>query len=281
MNAEFPTPPRILEEDDGHKYAEDAVTGKRIPGVTTVGGLIDKPYIARWNANKAAEYAVDNVHEIVRLMIAGKTREAEHLIGGAAYRETRASQVLGTKVHALYERLANGEEVGWVPEDLAPFLGNWEKFIAEYRPQFVDQEFHVWSPKHNYFGTADWCAVIDGELVLGDTKSGNGVYDSVALQLSAYRRAEYILRRVDGETVVEPNRAYEASVVLHTRPEGWALQPIDTGPEVFARFEALAAQIMPWVGWKGVRGAGKDAVGAPVNAVPYKRPVKPSRYPSS
>ncbi|GAA1701276.1 hypothetical protein [Fodinicola feengrottensis] len=274
-------PPRILFEGDGHKYAEDSVTGKRIPGVTSIGGLISKDFLQRWSANKASEYAVDHIDEIVRLLVDGKFVEAENRIGGAAYRETSAAAQLGTKVHKMYERLADGEEVGWVPEQMAPFLGNWEQFIAEYHPTFVDQEFSVWNPELGYFGTADWCAVIDGQLVLGDTKAGNGVYDTVALQLSAYRYAPYILRTVDGETVVEDNREYEATVVLHTRPEGWALHPINTGPEVFSVFKALATEVMPWHGWKGVRGLGKDAINAPVNQSPFKRPVKAPRHPSS
>lgn len=276
---DFPTPPIIKAEDDDHKYAEDPITGIRIPGVTTIGGLIDKPWLPRWAANQAAEYAVDNVHEIVRLMIAGKTREAEHLIGGTSYRYTRETSELGKRVHKLYERLASGEEIGWVPEEMSPFLGNWEKFIAEYHPTFVDTEFHLWNPEVGYFGTADWAAVIDGQLLLGDTKSGAGVYDSVALQLSAYLNAPYILRRVGEEVTVEANRVYEGAVVLHTRPEGWSLHPIDTGPEVFDRFKALAAHIMPWVGWKGRPGDGKYVVGKPENALPYKKPAKAPRYP--
>ena len=55
--------------------------------------------------------------------------------------------------------------------------------------QFLSSERVVYSRKHQYIGTMDFDAYVDGVLTAGDFKSSNGLYNTVRAQLSAYIQA--------------------------------------------------------------------------------------------
>lgn len=266
--------PIIREEGGGHRFALHPVTRQRVPGVTSVIGLINKPGLMRWATNMAAEYAIDHLPDIVRLALAGDQKQAEHLIGGASSRYAEEASALGTKVHGMYEKIGNGEDVGWVPEIMAPYLRNFESFQAEYAPKFHRVEAMFYHPELNYFGSGDAIADLtkDGETVraLLDWKSGAGIYPGVSLQLAAYAHAPYIVE-LDG--TLTPNYIYETGLALHTRPEGYSLHPVDISDRVFEVFKHLL-HINVWE-----RETSKEVIGKPDNAVPYKKPRKPPRYP--
>lgn len=93
-------------------------------------------------------------------------------------------------------------------------------------------------------------------MVLGDNKTTkSGVHAEVALQLSAYERADYILLP-DGTQVPIPS--IDAAAVLHLRPEGWKLVPIQTSDDAFKTFLALK-EVMAWD-----KTLSKAVVGKPI-----------------
>jgi len=269
-----PLAPIIKEEGGGHRFALHPVTHQRVPGVTSVIGLINKPFLLRWAANMSAEYAIDNLADIVKMALDGRKKEAEHLIGGASTRYADEASNLGTEVHNMYETLGNGDDVGWQPLRLSPYLKHFESFNAEYSPVFLKTEAMFWHPELNYFGSGDAIADLtkDGETVraLLDYKSGAGVYSSVALQLAAYAHAPYIVE-LDG--TLTPNYQYDTGLAFHTRPEGYSLHPVDISEEVFDVFKLLL-KLNVWE-----RETSKGVISKPDNASPYRKPRKEARYP--
>ena len=90
-------------------------------------------------------------------------------------------------------------------------------FLDRYsRSAFVSTEKAVWS-LNGYGGTYDLLMMIDGELWLIDIKTGKGLYPEFALQLAAYRWADYIILPGDPTTYDMPN--VDSTGVLHLRPE--------------------------------------------------------------
>jgi hypothetical protein len=121
--------------------------------------------------------------------------------------------------------------------DVKPHVRWFREFLAEIQPTFLYLEETVWSDTHRYAGSFDAIATIDGETVLLDWKTSKSVYDSVALQLSAYRYADRIILAENGESVDVP--AMAGGAVLHVRPEGWQLVPVKCDEEIYSHFLSL------------------------------------------
>jgi len=85
-----------------------------------------------------------------------------------------------------------------------------------------------------------------------------GVYPEAALQMSAYAHAEFAQTRA-GRRVKMPPVA-DRGVVLHLRPEGYRLIPMEIGTPTFEQFLALTRLDRGWT-----RGLSKQVVGPALN----------------
>ncbi|WP_030962666.1 hypothetical protein [Streptomyces sp. NRRL S-378] len=237
-----------IDPDDAHI---------KVPGVTSVGGMLPKDYLTFWAAKEAAEAAVNN-WDIVSELCKRDPKGAVDYLKNAHRRKTTAASDLGSAAHDLFERLARGETVNprHVHADVKPHVRWFSEFLQEVQPEFLHLEETVWSDTHSYAGSFDAIAVIDGETVIVDWKTSKSVYDSVALQLSAYRYADRIILAANGESVDVPELVGGAA--LHVRPEGWALHPVECGPEVFETFLHLRG-VFDWE-----REGKKRVIGKPI-----------------
>lgn len=68
---------------------------------------------------------------------------------------------------------------------VASFLA-WE---SEHKVKFLWSERFIYSKKHDYCGQADFGAMVDGKRCVCDIKTGNGLYNSVFVQLAGYQQA--------------------------------------------------------------------------------------------
>ncbi|GAA1064687.1 hypothetical protein [Streptomyces asiaticus] len=229
----------------------------KVPGVTSIVGMLPKDFLTFWAAKVSAEAAVDN-WDIVSQLIQRDPAGAIDYLKNTHRRQTKAASDLGSAAHDLFERLARGESVNprYVHADVKPHLHWFREFLDEVQPEFIHLEETVWSDTYQYAGSFDAIARIDGETVVLDWKTSKAVYDSVALQLSAYRYADRIIRAEDGESVDVPELA--GGAVLHVRPEGWSFVPVECGPKVFDAFKALR-QVFDWE-----RDGKKAVVGKPI-----------------
>ncbi|MEU7851913.1 hypothetical protein AB0B69_31390 [Micromonospora parva] len=210
----------------------------KVPGVTSVGNMLPKDYLTFWAAKESAEAAVSN-WDIVSELIKRDEAGAVDYLKNAHRRKSRAATDLGSAAHDLFERLARGEVVNdrHIHMDVKPHVRWFREFLDEVQPEFLYLEETVWSDTHRYAGSFDAIAKVGGETAVLDWKTSAKVYDSVALQLSAYRHAERIILAGSGESVDVPEMA--GGAVLHVRPEGWQFVPVKCDREIFEHFLSL------------------------------------------
>lgn len=220
-------------------------TGVKAAGVTSVVGMLPKPFLQHWAAKMVAEAAVKNAGTVVQMVLdaGGKDVGAVDWLKGAPRRFTAGAAETGTAVHDLCERLAKGEDVGRIHPEYQPFVDHFRTFLDKWQPEFILMEETVWSETHNYAGTFDAIARVNGEVVIIDYKTTrSGVHAEVALQMAAYANADYIIRSDGGRT---PLPKIEGAAVLHLRPEAWKLVPVAITPDVFDTFLHLLG-VMKW-----------------------------------
>ncbi|PRX90698.1 hypothetical protein [Allonocardiopsis opalescens] len=215
----------------GHYYMLD---GHKSRGVTTlIGQGLPKPGLIDWAARTAANYAVDRWDELATLPPSKRIAA----IQGAHRADRDQAANRGTEVHKLAERLTAGEEIE-VPESLAGHVDSYVRFLDEWEPAPVLVERPVFNRRHNYAGTPDLVADMDGRRWLLDIKTNrSGPFGEVALQLAAYRYAEFYL---DADGAEQPMPVVDETAVVWVRSDGYDLYRFTAGPDQFRAFLYVA-----------------------------------------
>ncbi|HEY7037171.1 MAG TPA: hypothetical protein VH482_37970 [Thermomicrobiales bacterium] len=229
---------RRLERGRGHSYELD---GRPVDGVTSIlSNGVPKPALINWAANETAAYAVNHWDELGQREVAERLRTLER----ARFIGRDSAAVRGTEIHRLAHRLAAGELVD-VPDPLIGHVDAYLTFVEEWQPEEIVVEAVVGNRAWNYMGTLDLLARLgDGRLWLLDWKTGtSGVWPEAALQLAAYRYAEFFLD-VDGRE--QPLPEVEEAGCVWLRADGYDVVPVDTSPETFRTF-LYAAQVARFV----------------------------------
>lgn len=261
------------------------VTGETFDSVTTIlSGGIPKPALKAWGERLVAETAVKRLEQWQGMT----AQEAVDWLKRAPFRETDRAAIQGSDVHDWCEKHVLG--VGLSVDDLKeddpkrPYLEGFLSFLAEWKPRYEMTEATVYNRKIGVAGTLDFLAWLSldhltalhmpgnwldetfeprptGEvLMLGDIKTGKGVYGEVALQLAAYRLAEFI-GMPDGTEVPVPKVA--GCVVLHLTPTGYELVPVIAGETEFRYFRyAQMVREFDQIHGKNVLGTALPCAGA-------------------
>ena len=222
---------RVTFVKRGHSYR---VNGEAIPSVTTnLKDGFPSPALITWAARETAAAAVDRWEELAALPLSGRLRELEH----AAWSRRDAAALRGTEIHDLGERLVAGEAVE-IPEAHVGPVNAYARFLDRFDVQPTLVERPVCNVSHWWAGTidlraqlrdrVDWCL---------DLKTGKGVYESHALQLSAYAHAEIYL---DVEGNVRPWEPPERCGVVHLTPDSAELVPVDARDRAYAIYRHAA-----------------------------------------
>lgn len=213
----------------------------KAPGVTSVLNMLPKPFLQYWAAKLVAEAAVDGVADLVGLAMRDRDGAIDYL-KRAPGRFTKAAADVGTEAHGIFEDMARGRGPGRLTPEMKPFAAHYAEFLDEFQPEFLHLEDTVWSETYDYAGSFDAIARIGDEIIVLDNKTTrSGVHAEVAMQLAAYRFADYILQ--NGEKVDMP--AITGGAVLHIRPEGWQLVPVRCDEEIFTHFLDLR-RVFDW-----------------------------------
>jgi hypothetical protein len=221
---------RRVDRGRGHSYTVD---GRSIPGVTSlINDGVPKPALIAWGMRRVAEYAVEHWDDLAAMNLG-----RDQLVGvlkGAPYADRDAAANRGTQVHNLAQRLARGEEID-VPDELVGHVDSYLRFVADWEPTDELVERPCVNLTRWYAGTFDLVATLKGRgRVLLDLKtSRSGVFSETALQLAAYRNADYF-ETDSGALEVMPTVA--ETLALWVRADGYDLYPVETGPEVFRSF---------------------------------------------
>ena len=243
------TVPRISTiHRGGSRFYVHPDSGDKVPGVTSVLGMLPKPFLKAWAAKMVATSAVESLNgdgtDWLTPMATGDPDAAIDFLKRAPDRNTRKAADIGTAAHGVFESLALGNPLGTITPDLEPFARQFEDYLAAVQPKYLRTEDTVWSDKHAYAGSFDAFAEIQGERCWLDNKTTrSGVYADVALQLAAYRQADYLMDGETGEQLIQPKG--DRGLVVHVRPEGWALYEVPIGDDVFEFFLHLR-QTFTW-----------------------------------
>jgi hypothetical protein len=247
---------RTVHKGGGRFYFDTDTPEIKVPGVTSVIGMLAKPFLQHWAAKMTAELAVDSWDFVAKM--AERDRDgAISYLSGAARRYTKTRADIGSEAHDLFERMIRGEHVGRVSLDMEPYRRHFAEFLDAVNPELVRAEDVAWSDTYGYAGSFDGMLRIwvdpktrkptpdrsgTPALVMGDWKTGKNTYPEVALQMAAYAFADRIISP-DGTS--DPMPEFDGGAVLHITADQWAFKPVRIDRDVFEVFLSLR-HIFDW-----------------------------------
>lgn len=261
---------------------------ERYWSVTTIikGGL-PAPALMAWGMRSVAEFAVANHRQLAAMVgssylfqrddegrIVGLLDDPDAVVSAidwlksAPYRERERKADAGTAIHEHAEAYALGRPMPAPAPAIADQVAAFHRFLEAFKPEPVQHpdggfwlaEASVFSRAESYAGTLDSIMDLPGlGRVLIDYKSSKGVYAETAMQLAAYRFAEFIglpdgtewpMPQVDGCAVLHLNAA--------AGPDGYALIPVIADEQVFTAFK-YAREVFRWA-----EETSKGVIGQPI-----------------
>lgn len=208
--------------------------GTKIPGVTTICGLLDKPALVGWAGKLCAEAG----------HAAGRAGEPVPAWRDVCYGVRDKAAEAGTQAHTLFGAYLNGEPVpippdgyGWLPGALQAYDNaiTWLQGTG-LRLEVYSHERPLISEVHRFAGTPDAIAKdTNGVVHLADWKTG-GIYAEHIIQMGAYRAllADVEGIRVSGVHLVRFSREHGDFAHHH-----FASDALDQGWEIFRRLLAI------------------------------------------
>ena len=294
-------------------YYADHANGDRLRSVTTIlSGGVPKPALVHWAGNMCTDAAIEVLPQLVAasrhpaqlaelrawIRKAHTRKKDERAEVGSAVHKIIESRLLGTPMPDTVE--VNGQQWAMDGPELAPFIANFHRFEADWKPVWTASEMVVANPTLGYAGTLDYTLAADGPIgralaaaghsvdpgmdLMGDTKTGgdwitpddggparpkilssghvHGVYPEAGLQMSAYRRAEICwLRNGERHAMPETN---PVGIVLHLRPEGYRIYPARCSDTEFAYFRH-AQMVDEWSSRIASAKADQPVIGRALN----------------
>jgi len=144
--------------------------GTRVPGTTTITGLLDKPALVGW-ANDLGLQGINS-------------RDYVDSMAG-----------VGTLAHAMCVAMLTGDLTEdldeYAPIEVRLARNSAAKFQVwldehEFKPILIEQP--LVSEEHRFGGTVDMYGMLDGMYALVDLKTGKAIYPEMVYQLAAYRQ---------------------------------------------------------------------------------------------
>lgn len=262
-----------------HSYLLD---GARIPGVTTVIGILDKPALVNWAAKESASYAIEHWERLTGLPLLERAAQIEK----ARYNTNRKAVVKGNRIHALGEKLAHGETVE-VPLEIQSQVSAYARFLDTWQLKVFATETPVAHTEWCFGGTFDLIAETPrfGRALM-DIKTGKGVYSEVALQLNAYAGCD--LRLVAGEVIgprgghktvwtEAPMPPIDSLLVAHVLEDTVELVPVKLDPAIFEAFLHMLEIYETWVKRTGWDFRDEESYDPPVGKPVYPEDVPAAR----
>jgi hypothetical protein len=207
--------------------------GQRYPRVTSILSKgIPKPGLIRWAGRFVAEGAVLQADKWLDM----SDVEAIEYLAGLPDRRRNSSANLGSAIHAAVDAVANDKEYEQQTDAAQQYVNGFFKFVEDFKPTFLLTEQPVFNRTHGYAGTLDAVVRIGRTNYVLDTKTGNRIYPEVALQLTAYKNAEFIGRE-GGEEVELP--VIKKGAVLHLGPNTYSFIEARVDDEIFDAFLAV------------------------------------------
>jgi hypothetical protein len=212
--------------------------GERYWSVTTIiGSGVPKPALLPWGIKMVVEGAAD-LADTLPALVKQDREAAVKMLKGLPYAHRDRAANLGTLIHATIEAHRLGKPMPPPPADVAGHMRAFERFLADFTPEYLATEAPVFNRTQKYAGTLDAIVRLKlptsevGDYIL-DVKSGKNIYPEVGLQLAAYRHAEFI-GLPDGDE--KPMPACVGALGLHLTATGYRLIEVRADEEVFQTF---------------------------------------------
>ncbi len=253
-----------MRDADGYYHMPD---GRKLLSVTNIISLgIPKPNLVHWAAWEVATCAMDWLPKLVRARGDEARTNARNWLQKAAERKRDTAADMGCAIHDACEAHILNKPWPQPTTDQQPFIDAFARFCERWAPRWEASEMVVANFTDGWCGKADawfWVTLPDvgsvPVLTLCDWKTGKNCYPEVALQLSAYARAEVAFLR-DGTQITPPK--VDRAVVVHLRPAkypktgGYRVRPVDISDATYASFRHAQATAEHWV-----KGRSEDVLG--------------------
>lgn len=175
---------------DSHTYK---LNGILVPGVTTITGILPKPWMGPWVAKETCEFIRLNYQEEKYADIGVLLKDAK-----AAYKEKAGEAAdRGKAAHSFFEAYVKAEMAGKnkdalaMPTDLQArnSITSFLAWAMKYQIEWLASELVVGSEELMYAGTLDAIARINGVVTLIDFKTSRDIYSESYIQLAGYQLA--------------------------------------------------------------------------------------------
>lgn len=219
-------------DETRHRYTVD---GQKIPSVTTILGVINKPGLPYWAAKLVAEEAVNHhSHWGARIDSGEHVDSIVSDLKRTPWTERDKAANRGTRIHAVLEAAATGDPTS-CPPDLLPMAEHAINLLDNENIEPTYTEARLYNREHWYAGTADLIATIGNETWLLDWKSSRSLHDTYIMQLEAYAHADTIITDEDES----PMPMIDRLGIIHISDTGATLHPAgELGGPGWAAFKA-------------------------------------------
>lgn len=187
--------PKIEFDKKAHRYS---LNGNVLPSVTTLLGILDKPWLPKWMLNEMAgslkndlqadrsytSYELDDI--ITRAKGASKKKSTDGMTSGSATHKWIEGYIF-LRMSLLGE--LQGIDTSQVPPETQPAVRCFLEWERLNRVEWLASEMFVVSEIHGFAGTLDFVARINGKLTLGDFKTSNTIANDHFLQTAGYQVA--------------------------------------------------------------------------------------------
>lgn len=189
-------------------------SGERVPGVTTINGILDKPPLVWWAWKQGKDQQEAFIYEdLFRILGPAVNTDVTHYPPGiqhAVFRIVESANRTGhrSKEPALYEQRDEAANAGTLAHELvqADIKGytptivaspevmakadqaykNYQSWAKLVNLKILETELHLVHEALRYGGTPDAVGVVNDVVCLLDWKTGKGVYTDSKLQVAAY-----------------------------------------------------------------------------------------------
>jgi hypothetical protein len=166
-------------------YRYYTIDGKKVPSVTSILSVLNKPHLVRWAVRLTRDYIKEELLAF-RQADSLKDLDLDSMLKKSSAEHDRVRNAAadhGIAVHSsIASYIGNKSNVAQNDPIIIAFR-QWQD-TAQFEP--IASERLVFSREHGYAGTADLIGTLNGRLALLDIKTGRGVYPEYKLQLAAY-----------------------------------------------------------------------------------------------
>ena len=246
-------------DKDGLRYYPIPELGRDLRSVTSITGIIDKPAIAIWSANVAADYIkvelFDKIDRGEMTLDDIRTMDTKALVKAAkAYHKKLKTEGAdkGTRVHTFVEQFVHATLAGEkdvtlnIAEDITLPVKGFMRWWADNKVVPKYTELMVWSEDGGGFaGTLDDVWKVNGRWYVVDIKTSDAIWPEMILQVAAYYHA--FKQRFPKEKV---KRAAFLRLDKTTGESEWVPLTEEELDHAYAKFKCLAMYVNLEEAWK-------------------------------